>query len=846
MFVAPNTTTEQHFAEVLAAIVDAEQVSVDSNFFEDLGADSMVMARFCARVRKRSDLPSVSMKDVYKHPTIRSLVASVSDAPPATVPAPTPASPVAPPTRASKFVLCGVLQLLSLLGYFYSLAFVAVQSYGFVDTGSGLSAIYVKALLAGCVVFLAMCTLPVLLKWMLIGRWKPQEIPIWGIRYFRFWFVKTLTRLNPLALFAGSPVYIFYLRALGAKIGRDVVIFSIHAPVCTDLLTIGDRAVVRKDTYFNCYRAHDGLIQIGPVSLGKDSVVGEMSVLDIETSLGDGAQLGHSSSLHSGQSIPDGEHRYGTPARHRTDVDYRGPVSARCNILRKAAYSIAELGAAILPASLIMAAGVWLLHKLNEHDGVDTLRSGSIPDLAHFIEAVVISLVLLFGSLLLAFVTAMTVPRLLNLAIKPDKVYRLYGFRYWAHRAIERLTNVAIFNRIFGDSSFIVPYLSWLGYDLKPVVQTGSNFGVAFKHTTPYLVKIGGGTMIADGLSIINAEYSSTSFRVSQVTIGSDNFLGNQVAYSSGGKTGNNCLLATKVTVPLDGEFKENIGLLGSPSFEIPRTVLRDSRLAVTAEEQARRLKAKNRHNLATIGLFLLVNWLFTCGLIAMGAVATAVSPSVGKELAVTLGIVGAILLRIFYFALVERASTRFRALQPQHCSIYDPYFWFHERYWKMMASLNGIMIFDGTPLKGVLWRLLGVRVGRRLFDDGCFIVEPTLAAIEDDCTFNAGSVLQPHSQEDGGFKSDRIKIGSRCTLGVASLVHYGVTVGDDVQVGPHAFVMKGEEIPSHARWGENPAREILELPGPEAAIAVDASLLPAASCGATLSNATLKGGQAA
>ena len=56
-------------AEVLAEVLGVEQVSVDAHFFDDLGADSMVMAQFCARVRKRADLPSVSMKDIYQHPT---------------------------------------------------------------------------------------------------------------------------------------------------------------------------------------------------------------------------------------------------------------------------------------------------------------------------------------------------------------------------------------------------------------------------------------------------------------------------------------------------------------------------------------------------------------------------------------------------------------------------------------------------------------------------------------------------------------------------------------------------------------------------------------------------------
>ncbi len=37
---------------MLADVVGVERVSVDSNFFDDLGADSMVMARFCARVQE--------------------------------------------------------------------------------------------------------------------------------------------------------------------------------------------------------------------------------------------------------------------------------------------------------------------------------------------------------------------------------------------------------------------------------------------------------------------------------------------------------------------------------------------------------------------------------------------------------------------------------------------------------------------------------------------------------------------------------------------------------------------------------------------------------------------------
>ena len=100
------TTCERRFAEVLADIVGTEHVSVDSHFFDDLGADSMLMARFCARVRKRPDLPAVSMPDIYQHPTIRSLAAALTRDVPTADPAdnrplppnPSDASPTCWPT----------------------------------------------------------------------------------------------------------------------------------------------------------------------------------------------------------------------------------------------------------------------------------------------------------------------------------------------------------------------------------------------------------------------------------------------------------------------------------------------------------------------------------------------------------------------------------------------------------------------------------------------------------------------------------------------------------------------------------------------------------------------------
>src|SRR5256885_13446150 len=107
-------------------------------------------------------------------------------------------------------------------------------------------------------------------------------------------------------------------------------------------LTIGAGTVIRKEALFQCYRAQAGRLELGPVTLGRDVFVGERSVLDINTSMGDRAQLGHASGLHSGQAVPTGERWHGSPAQ-RTDVNYLRVPSAQASTWRRAVYSTAAV-----------------------------------------------------------------------------------------------------------------------------------------------------------------------------------------------------------------------------------------------------------------------------------------------------------------------------------------------------------------------------------------------------------------------------------------------------------------------------------------------------------------------
>ncbi|MGH3888737.1 MAG: Pls/PosA family non-ribosomal peptide synthetase, partial [Pseudonocardiaceae bacterium] len=649
--------------------------------------------------------------------------------------------------------------------------------------------------------------------------WKPQEIPLWSLAYVRFWLVKILIRSSPMVLFVGSPLYVLYLKALGAQIGRGVAIFSRTVPVCTDLLTIGDRTVIRKDSSFTCYRAHAGRIQIGAVTLGADVVVGEEAVLDIDTSMGAGAQLGHASSLHASQVVPEGESWHGSPAQRGT-ADYRTVAATGCGILRRVGYSALQLLSVLVLSGPLLTAGiVSLVEVVPWLAGLIGPGHQSLASWTFYRDVLVYSLVLFFGGVLAGLVVVATVPRVLNLAIKPDTVYPLYGFRYWIQRMIARLTNSRFFMRLFGDSSYIVYYLRYLGYDLTRVEQTGSNFGNELKHDTPYLTSVGTGTMLSDGVSIINATFSSTSFRVSPVSLGSRSFFGNNIAYPSDGRTGDNCLLATKAMVPIDREVREGVGLLGSPCFEIPRSVQANATFEanVTVDDSAtfdhltsgaqllRRLAAKNKYNLVTIGLYLVVRWIHFFGLVLLALTAMDLYDRFGAAV-IPVTVIGVMLFNVSHAVLVERAVGRFRPLSPQFCSIYDPYYWWHERLWKLEASVSALVPFNGTPFKNLIWRLLGVRIGRRVFDDGCYIPEKTLVTIGDGSTLNASSVIQCHSQEEGIFKSDRTTLGAGCTVGINAFIHYGVTMGDGAVLDADAFLMKGEELTPHTRWGANPA----------------------------------------
>lgn len=421
----PRTPTEEALAAALAEVLGLERVSTDTDFFAGLGANSLLMAHFCARVRKNGGLPPVSMREIYESPTIAGLAAVLEAGSPGFADIVVEAAPAEIQHRATtaQYVLCGALQVIITLGYTYLMAAVLITGNQWVMAAPEVGWEVARTVVVGVVMFLALSIIPIVLKWVLIGRWKIQEIPIWSLAYVGFWFVKTVVNITPMRMFIGTPVYPFYLRALGAKVGRNVTIFASSVPVCTDLVSIGDGTVIRKEVTFSGYRARAGRIQTGPVTLGRNVLIGEAIVLDIDTAMGDNAVLGHASSLHSSRRVPAGQTWHGSPAQPST-TNHRVLEQSRRHRSTRRRFTF----------------GCWTI-----------LTRGVLAS---------------------------------PLGVAADARRRQLPGR---------------------------PLSGTAGLPPAHRVQTGSNTGVDFTQDNPHLITLGSGTMISDALSIMNADYSSTS-----------------------------------------------------------------------------------------------------------------------------------------------------------------------------------------------------------------------------------------------------------------------------------------------------------------------------------------------
>ena len=164
---------------------------------------------------------------------------------------------------------------------------------------------------------LAFLLLVILIKHAAFFRSREGDYPFVSPYAVRWAFVGSLSGLAKILILQhlkGMPVLNAFYRAMGAKIGRNVLINTCNM-FDFDLLEIGDDTFIGGDAVIIGHLGEGGLLKIRPVRIGRGCVVGQSSVVFPGAVMEDGSVLGALSLLPKGRTLPAGTVWGGNPIR---------------------------------------------------------------------------------------------------------------------------------------------------------------------------------------------------------------------------------------------------------------------------------------------------------------------------------------------------------------------------------------------------------------------------------------------------------------------------------------------------------------------------------------------------
>ncbi|MFI2201131.1 Pls/PosA family non-ribosomal peptide synthetase [Streptomyces sp. NPDC020192] len=174
-------------------------------------------------------------------------------------------------------------------------------------------------LLSGLVMLAAGCTgalVSVLAKWLLVGRHRSGEHPLWSSFVWRNELADTFVEVLAVPWLAGAvpgtPVMTAWLRGLGAHIGRGVWVESYWLPE-TDLVTLEDAATVNRGCVLQTHLFHDRILRTDTVVLREGATLGPGGIVLPGSTVGARTTLGPASLVMAAESVPDDTRWLGNP-----------------------------------------------------------------------------------------------------------------------------------------------------------------------------------------------------------------------------------------------------------------------------------------------------------------------------------------------------------------------------------------------------------------------------------------------------------------------------------------------------------------------------------------------------
>jgi non-ribosomal peptide synthetase-like protein len=134
---------------------------------------------------------------------------------------------------------------------------------------------------------------------------------------------------------------------------------------------------------------------------------------------------------------------------------------------------------------------------------------------------------------------------------------------------------------------------------------------------------------------------------------------------------------------------------------------------------------------------------------------------------------------------------------------------WGYFRWWLsnfLLAPLHNIAGgFVGTPIAPFFYRLLGARIGKRVYL-GVALHDPDLVTIDDGASISEFASLGTHGIADGVLRLRRVHIGKDAFVGAQAIVSGGARLGDGAKLHPLSCLIEGAVAPAGTEWRGSPA----------------------------------------
>lgn len=138
----------------------------------------------------------------------------------------------------------------------------------------------------------------------------PPELLDWA----RYSIMNHLVHVVAGIVFRSTPIWVWYMRRNGARIGRHVWINSLQ--VGDDcLLDFGDNVVIGAGVHLSAHTVENGRVLLAPVTLGRGTTVGVGAHVGIGVETGEGTQVGAMSVVPKHAKLEPHTTYVGIPAR---------------------------------------------------------------------------------------------------------------------------------------------------------------------------------------------------------------------------------------------------------------------------------------------------------------------------------------------------------------------------------------------------------------------------------------------------------------------------------------------------------------------------------------------------